>query len=167
MAPTSMTLDDLLERTVTLSFDDLDCPDAPVRDYLADLLLRFVRTDDLFPRGHTRPRLETIGDVLAEIEGCWTIGSPDFAPEREVALRRHLGDSALLNAGFFWERLRSAGTRRHYVRLGRWAYRFLAEHERARRGSQEAVFTLLAERFELYAGILTYLREIYLYSEGG
>lgn len=162
MAPASMTLDDLLDRTVGLSFDDLDCSDAPVRDYLADLLLRFVRTDDFFPPGRTRPRLETIGDILAEIESCWTVGSPSFAPEREVALRRHLGDTALLNAGFFWERLRNAGTRRHYVRLGRWAYRFLAEHERAHDGPQQDVFTLLAERFELYAGILTYLREIYL-----
>jgi hypothetical protein len=43
--------------------------DEPVIDYLADLLTRFARTEQLFPPGVTMPRLEGVVDLLLEAQG--------------------------------------------------------------------------------------------------
>ena len=155
-------LRELFGLTVRLSLDDLDLQHEATARYLGDLLARFTAIDALHPRGVAGNRLDGVADVLGEIRTAWTLDGPSFDPGRELSLRRFLADSTLLMSGFFWERARAASTRRHYIRIGRWAYRFLADHARVRGVQDVMVYRRLANRFESYAGALAYLREVYL-----
>lgn len=158
----AITLGELFGQTVRLALADLDLYDEATVEYLTDLLTRFTVTQELFPTGSSGARLDTTGEVLREIQRSWQLEGPGFDPEREIALRRHLGDTTLFITGFFWERPRGAAMKRHYIRLGRWAYRFLADHERARESPRAKLYRRLSDHFESYAGALTYLREVYL-----
>ena len=59
-----MELRRFFDRAIRASFSDLAFRDDPVVPYLADLLTRFARTENLFPRGATVPRLETVVDMV-------------------------------------------------------------------------------------------------------
>ena len=98
-----MELRSFFDRAVRASFRDLALHDDAAAGYLADLLTRFARTEQLFPRGITGQRLETVVDLLLETQALWTDGS--FAPEREVTVRRHIGDYTLFMLGVFRERV--------------------------------------------------------------
>src|SRR5262245_42970392 len=74
------------DRAVQASFHDLALGDAPVAGYLADLLTRFARTEQLFPVGVTMPRLETVVDLLLEAQAAWDERAAHFEPEREVSV---------------------------------------------------------------------------------
>lgn len=157
-----MTPRELFGQTVRLSLEDLQLRDEGTGEYLTGLLTRFVTTSEWLGRGSENQRLDGTADVLAEIQRVWQADEPHFDPARELTLRRHLGDSALFLTGFFWERARHTSTKRHHTRLGKWAYRFLADYERARGSRLASVYADLAEHFESYAGALMYLREVYL-----
>jgi len=147
------------------SFADLDISDRGTLDYLADLLARFAITGELYPLGVTGERLETVGDRLREIQRSWRLESRHFEPERELAIRRGIGDSTLFLAGFFWESVKSASVTRHFVREGKRAYRFLAEYHRAHGRAQARIFATLAARFETNAAVLSYMRDVHLGAE--
>lgn len=155
------------DRAVHAAFDDLAMRDEPVVPYLADLLTRFARTDRLFPPGVTMPRLERVVDLLLEAQAAWDAGSAHFAPERELSVRRHIGDYTLFMTGVFRERVQRLASTDHYVRQGRQAYRFVAEHGRATSRATEhesaPVYARLAERFEHYAWALDYARRVHFH----
>ena len=75
-----MELRRFFDRAIRASFADLAHRDDPAVAYLADLLARFARTENLFPRGSTVPRLETVAEAVA-IRGCGTPHAPSFRPE--------------------------------------------------------------------------------------
>lgn len=151
------------EEAVRASFHDLALDDPAAARYLADLLTRFARTEELYPRGVTVPRLETVVDMLLEIQAAWT--GPDdlnFRPEREVEVRRHIGDYTLFMTGVFRERVERASSTAFYVAQGKRAYHFVWEHARARaRDAAAPAFRRLAEHFERYAGALDYARRVH------
>ena len=100
--------------------------------YLADLLTRFARTEALYAvRDLPGRRLDTVADSLLAIQRGWQWESPDFNPEAEQTLRRHLGDYALFMTGVFRERVERLAPTAYYVRQGQRAYRFVSEHDRA------------------------------------
>ncbi len=140
------------EPLVRQSLQDLLIPDDGVGGYLADVLVR----------GAFIPAPPTFTDRLAEIARAWNVAGPHFDPRREVTLRQELADYALLMSGFFWDVVRDAGATRVHTRLGRRAYRFVAEHRRARGEADAPLYRALADRFTTYAGVLTYLREVYV-----
>lgn len=144
------------------SFADLDVPHRGALEYLADLLARFATVDALYPEDPAGGRLETLVDRLAAIQRAWQLDGPSFDPGREVELRRGIAEVCLFLAGFFWERVRAAGATRHHVREGRRAYRFLAGYHRARGHPLAPVYATLAARFETYAAVLAYMRDVYL-----
>jgi hypothetical protein len=150
------------DRAIRASFADLAHRDDPAVPYLADLLTRFARTDNLFPRGSTVPRLETVADMLVEIQGLWDAQAPSFRPEREVSVRRHIGDFTLFMTGLFRERVERAASTGYYIVEGKRAYRFVSEHARARE-ALEAPYGRLAERFESYASVLDYTRRVHFF----
>jgi hypothetical protein len=155
------------DRAVQASFHDLALGDAPVAAYLADLLTRFARTEQLFPVGVTMPRLETVVDLLLEAQAAWDERGAHFEPEREVSVRRHIGDYTLFMTGLFRERVERVASTGYYVSQGRRAYRFVSEHGRAtsRRPARDAasLYARLAERFEHYAWALDYARRVHFY----
>jgi hypothetical protein len=126
------------ERAIRASFHDLALGNDPASPYLADLLTRFARTENLYPRGTTLPRLETVVDLLLEAGTAWDGSS--FQPEHEVTVSQHIGE-------------------------GKRAYHFVAEHGRAtsRAGAAATapLFRRLADRFEGYAGALDYTRRVH------
>lgn len=156
---------DLFRVTVRESFEDLDLHEDVVAEYLTDLLSRFAFTDHLLPATEGGARVETIGDCIGEIQRAWSLEAPGFDPARELEYRRHIGDYTLFMSGFFWEHVRGASVGRHYRRQGKRAYRFLFEHERALRRPEGKVYRKLADGFETWANVLTYLREVYLGAE--
>ncbi len=145
-------LDEYFESLVRRSLTDLQVPDDGAGDYLVGALARAAGL----------PRPASVAERLADIQRAWDPGVGSFDPRREVTLRRELGDHALVMTGFFWDALRERGTTRHHTRLGREAYRFVAEYHRALGDAEAALFRTLADRFTLYAGVLTYLREVYV-----
>jgi hypothetical protein len=145
------------------SFRDLALHDEAVATYLADLLTRFARTEQLFPRGITGQRLECVVDLLLEAQALWQ--DPSFLPEREVTVRRHIGDYTLFMLGVFRERVEQLASTGYYVTQGQRAYRFVSEHDRASarpvRPAGGSLFGRLADRFEGYARALDYARRVH------
>ena len=156
---------ELFSWTVRLTCEELGLPDDSVSDYLADLLTRFACTDELWPRNANGAPMHGLVDRLAEIQRAWEFDTPHFNPERELELRRGIGDYTLFLSGFFWESVCARSAARHYVRQGRRAYRFVAEHHRALGQPEAQIFRALALRFETYAAALSYLRDVHLGAE--
>ena len=125
------------------------------------MLTRFARTENLFPRGTAVPRLETVVDMLLEIQHVWQDDAADFRPEHEVTVRRHIGDYTLFMTGLFPERVHRTASMGSYVAEGKRAYQFVSEHDRARGGREPAPYRRLAERFEGYMRALDYARRVY------
>jgi hypothetical protein len=90
------------DRVTRQVFGDLILDDPPAARYITELLTRFARTDALYRAAPASGRrLETVAQQLIEVERAWDVDSPDFAPEREQALRRHVGDFTLFMSGIF------------------------------------------------------------------
>jgi hypothetical protein len=130
------------------------------------MLTRFARTENLYPRGTAMPRLETVVDMLLEIQHRWDDESADFGPEHEVNVRRHIGDYTLFMTGVFPERVQRTSSMSYYVSEGKRAYRFVSEHDRARGSRAPAPYRRLAERFEGYMRALDYARRAYFVDPG-
>jgi hypothetical protein len=151
------------DRAIRASFRDLALSDDPAAGYLADLLTRFARTENLYPRGLAVPRLETVVDMLLEAQALWQEDGPRFQPEHEVTVQRHIGDYTLFMTGIFPERVERAANSGYYILRGKRAYRFVWEHDRASGAGRATapLFRMLAERFESYAGALDYTRRVH------
>jgi hypothetical protein len=141
---------------VRLAVDELVLPgDAASERYLGSLLARYAFRIDVNP--------ETVAGHLSTIQRCWRLDDPAFDPRREVSLRQDVGDAALFLTGFLWERMASRRARRYFIRVGRRAYRFLAEYHRGSgRPEAAAVFGALSRRFLRYRVLLMYIREAHL-----
>ena len=156
------------DRVVHRSFGDLALGDDPAAGYLSDLLTRFARTENLYPAGaFPGQRLESVADLLLEIQRAWDVDSPHFNPVRERELRRHIGDYTLFMTGLFRERVEHLSVTRYYIREGRRSYRFVSEHDRADARPEARLFRALADRFEGYAAALNYIRKVYFRPEHG
>lgn len=153
-----MELQRFFDRAIRASFRDLALPDDPAIGYLSDLLTRFARTDALYPRGVSVPRLETVVDMLLESQAAWQDDSPAWEPERELTVRRHLGDYTLFMTGIFRERVERTASIGFYIAQGKRAYIFVSEHDRARAGASAPLYRRLADRFEAYGRALDYAR---------
>lgn len=162
-----MELRRFFDRAVRASFADLALRDDRTASYLADMLARFARTENLFPRGDAVPRLETVVDMLLEVQASWQDGAASWAPEREISVRRHIGDYTLFMTGIFRERVERLASMGWYVSQGKRAYHFVSEHDRAAARDGAPVFRRLAERFESYATALDYARRVHFTDHPG
>jgi len=160
----SVELRRFFDRAVRASFDDLALRGDPAAPYLSDLLTRFARIENLYPRGTAIPRLETVVDMMMEIQSAWQVDTPDFRPEHEITVRRHIGDYTLFMTGIFPERVRSTASVGFYVSQGKQAYQFVSEHARTDTRGGPTPFRRLAERFENYARVLDYTRRVHFFS---
>src|SRR2546422_4625064 len=121
------------DQAVRASFKDLAITDEPAATYLADLLTRFARTENLFPPGVALPRLETVVDMLLDVQSAW---EENFQPEHEVSVRRHIGDYTMFMTGVFRERVERLASHAFYVVQGKRAYHFVSEHARDRKSTR-------------------------------
>ena len=151
------------ERVTRLSFGDLSLDDPPAATYLADLLTRFARAEVLYAvRDLPSRRLEGVTDTLLAIQQAWDESSPGFNPESERALRRRIGDYTLFMTGVFREHVERLAVTGYYQQEGRRAYRFVSEIARAEGQAEAPLFRRLSDRFEHYAGVLSYARKVYM-----
>ncbi len=150
------------ESVTRQAFGDLAIDDVPALRYLADLLSRFVRTEALrIVREMPEARLDTVTDSLLAIQHVWAADGAGFNPGTERALRRQIGDYALFMTGIFRDHVDRLAVTGYYEREGSRAYRFVAELARAGAEPEAPLYRRLAERFEMYAGALTYTRKVY------
>ncbi|HEX7124142.1 MAG TPA: hypothetical protein VF406_00010 [Thermodesulfobacteriota bacterium] len=142
------------------AYGELGIRDETLAGYVADLLVRFARTDGLYrlrdPGGR---RIDTIVEMLLEIGRL----EPGVAshPEREREIRRHIGDYALFMSGLFPEYVARRGGLDYFHEQGRRAYRSVFEHDRARYRPGAVLFGALAADFPRHAGALTYMRQVH------
>ncbi len=154
------------ERVTRRSFHDLALDDPPVVSYLTDLLTRFARSEALYAvRDLPGRRLDTVADSLLAIQRGWEWESPDFHPEAEQTLRRHIGDYTLFMTGVFREHVERLAVTSYYLHEGRRAYRFVSETARAGGRADAPLYRRLSDRFEHFAGALSYARKVYFPSE--
>ena len=81
-----MELRRFFDRVIRASFHDLALDGDPAAPYLADLLTRFARTEHLYPRALTLPRLESVVDMMLEIQAVWEIRSEERRVGKECRL---------------------------------------------------------------------------------
>lgn len=154
------------DRLIRLSFVDLGLRDEAVAEHLSALLTRFARTEQLHAlRGAHGQRLETIAELLIEIQRAWDFHAPDFDPFRERTIRQHIGDYTLFMTGLFREHVERGATVGYYIQEGKRAYRLVSEIDRSALRPEAPLFSTLADRFERYAGALNYLRKVHLRPE--
>src|SRR5262249_33991351 len=154
------------ERVTQQSFRDLALEDPPVQRYLVDLLTRFARTEALYAvRELPMRRLDSVADSLLAIERAWDVGSSEFNPVAEQALRRHIGDFTLFMIGIFRDHVERLAVTGYYEHEGRRAYRFVSETARAGGKPEAPLYRRLSDRFEEYAGALNYTRKVYFRSD--
>ena len=163
-SPIAPSLKRFFDRLVRRSLEDLRMGGAdPVADYLAGLLARFARTDQLYAlHGAAGERLETVVEMLVEVQRSWEFDQPHFNPFRERDVRQHIGDFTLFMTGLFRERVERAASTRYYIVEGKRAYRFVSEHARAS-DDRDAPYRRLAESFESYARVLDYTRRVHFF----
>ena len=162
-----MDLLSFFDRAIRASLHDLGFREDPTGSYLAELLTRFARTENLYPRGVAVPRLESVVDMLLEVQAAWLPDTLGFRPEHEVSVRRHIGDYTLFMTGIFPERVKRSASTDYYIAQGSSAYRFVSEHARASSRGGPGPWRRLADRFEGYAGVLDYTRRVHFYDAPG
>src|SRR5262245_10709345 len=154
------------DRVTRQAFRDLALDDPPAAQYLTDLLTRFARTDALRAvQVVTERRLDTVADSLLAIQTAWDWDSAEFNPAEEPILRRHIGDYTLFMTGIFREYVERLAVTSYYELEGRRAYRFVSETARAGGRQDASLFRRLSDRFEQYAGALSYARKVYFRAE--
>jgi hypothetical protein len=159
---TGLLLPRFFESVTRKAFDDLAIDDTPALRYLTDLLTRFVRTDALRAiREMPGRRLDTVADSLLAIQQVWEWDTPGFSPGTERVLRRQIGDYTLFMTGIFRDHVDRLAVTGYYEHEGRRAYRFVAEVARAGAETEASLYRRLSDRFEMYAGALTYARKVY------
>jgi hypothetical protein len=150
------------ERVVRQALGDLRLGGPTEGAYLAALLTRFARADELYAIRDAAGRpLDSVAGLLIEAERAWDFQAADFDPFRERRVRQHVGDYALFMTGLFREHVeRRAGTA-YYIRQGQRAYQAVADFERSALRPEARLFAALAAGFERYAAALAYLKRVY------
>jgi hypothetical protein len=163
-SPVAPSLKRFFDRLVRRSLEDLRMGGAdPVADYLAGLLDRFARTDQLYAlHGAAGERLETVVEMLVEVQRSWEFDRPHFNPFREREVRQHIGDFTLFMTGVFREHVERRASTGFYVREGKRAYQVVADFQRSALKADARLFATLADRFEGYATALQYMKRVYL-----
>ena len=82
--------------------------------------------------------------------------------DRDMEIRRHVGDYALFTSGFFRPWVERQDLVGYYFEQGRQAYRALAEMAELRYAAEEKLFRALGEGFEHLSGALDYVRKVYM-----
>jgi hypothetical protein len=164
--PVAPSLKRFFDRLVRRSLDDLRMGGIggdPVADYLSGVLTRFARTDQLYAlRGAAGQPLESVVEMLLEVQRSWEFDRPHFDPFRERDVRQHIGDYTLFMTGIFREHVERRASTGFYVREGKRAYQVVADFERSALKPDARLFAALADRFEGYVSAFQYLKRVYL-----
>jgi len=149
----SQSLKGMFAEIIQRNFEEsVHLADHQVMDYVADLLIRFSRTEELYRIRDARGRaLEDVGEMLMASNPL--LDAPSFDAEREV--RKHIGDFALFFAGLFPEAVNHWRLRRarldaflDYIQTGKESYYIVSEFNQFEYKSSAPLFKKLSEEFE-------------------
>ncbi|MBI4479923.1 MAG: hypothetical protein HY651_07855 [Acidobacteria bacterium] len=149
----SQTLKGMFAEIIQRNFEEsVHLADHQVMDYVADLLIRFSRTEELYRIRDARGRaLENVGEMLMASNPL--LDAPSFDAEREV--RKHIGDFTLFFAGLFPEAVNHWRLRRarldaflDYIQTGKESYYIVSEFNQFEYKSSAPLFKKLSEEFE-------------------
>lgn len=121
--------------------------DPPLVDYVADLLLRFIRSDVVHRiRSVTGHRLMSVSELVAE--------AAERLGDARRELHQHIGDFTLFWAGVYPEALRSGGVNEEqfqsYCVFGKRSYRIASEIESSdTEAPPSGLLERLSDRFDL------------------
>ncbi|PHX90880.1 MAG: hypothetical protein CK534_02380 [Nitrospirae bacterium] len=151
----------LTEKSFT---EHLGWPDPNVTSYVANLLVDFTHTDQLYKIRNQEDRpVDTVVDLLFESEVL--LGAQSMERERDV--HQHIGDFTLFMAGLFPEylrRLKTSGLIYHkdflvdYMKTGKRSYGIVAQMEDNPSGEETPLFRILSDNFELCVTGLGFVR---------
>ena len=126
----------------------LGVADPPLTDYVTEMLLRFVRSDDVFSvRSPTGRRLIQVADMLAEAQAR--------QGEARRHIHRHIGDFTLFWTGIYpeiVEWMQAAGQKDaliDYRTQGKRAYYIASTIPVEKESAPSAVLHRLSEQFDL------------------
>jgi hypothetical protein len=160
--PKNPALARFFDRVVRQALGDLQLGSEVIAGYLAALLTRFARAEELYAIRDAAGRpLDSVTALLLEAERAWDFRAPDFDPFRERRVRQHIGDYALFMTGLFREHVERRAGAAFYVRQGQRAYEAVADFERSALRPEARLFATLATGFERYAGALGYMKRTY------
>ncbi len=122
------------------------------RIYLADLLLDFMRTDQLYRiRNQEGQPIETIIEMVAQ--GDVRLFADSFDREREV--HKHIGDTILFWMGFYPRRLGgSPALAESYFAQGQQSYHLVSTFDHKPYDSEAPIFENLSAGFKDFAFVL-------------
>ena len=150
---THQTLKGLFEEVIRRNFEEsVHLADRDVMKYVADLLLRFSRTEELYRiRDACGQALEGVGEML--IASNPLLEAASFDTEREV--RKHIGDFTLFFAGLFPEAINQWRLRRarldallDYIETGKESYYIVSEFNQFEYQATAPLFKKMSEEFE-------------------
>ncbi|MSR60102.1 MAG: hypothetical protein EXS05_21090 [Planctomycetaceae bacterium] len=137
---------------------DLGIADTRLTDYLADLLLRFIRSDALYRfRSIVGRRLEDVAGMMYEA------GARQGKPRREI--HRHIGDFTLFWTGVYPEalsKLQSPDSRDYlldYLEQGKRSYLIASEFDDEPYQAEAPILRRLSDEFELCSVGLNQVRK--------
>src|SRR6476469_6138517 len=144
--------------------EKLGWPDLNITQYVANLLVEFTHTNQLYKvRNQRDQRVDTVIDLLYESEVLLGAQSLD----RERAVHQHIGDFTLFMAGLFPEylrRLKTAGLVYHkdflvdYVKTGKRSYGIVAQIADQPAQDDRPLFAKLSDNCELCVTGLGFVR---------
>lgn len=147
------TLQDLFEEVIQRNFAEcVHLSDRDVLEYVADLLIRFSRTEALYRIRNVRGKaLEDVGEML--IASNPLLEAASFDTEREV--RKHIGDFTLFFAGLFPEAVNQWRLRRarldallDYIETGKESYYIVSGFNQFEHQATAPLFKKMSEEFE-------------------
>ncbi len=148
------------------SFWELGINDAPVAEYVADVLTDFARTENLTQiRSRPEKKLESLVEVLAESKEETFREGPTLLQER--AVRKHQGDYALFMSGIFRSHVESHGFLDYYFEEGSRSYWIVSELDLSLYRTGFLLYQELSKKFEYYSGALDFMRKAYFAPEPG
>jgi hypothetical protein len=127
---------------------DLGIADTRLTDYLADMLLRFIRFDAIFRfRSTVGRRLEEVAEMMLEAE------QRQGKPRREIY--RHIGDFTLFWTGVYPEALSNLQSPDHkdhlldYLEQGKRSYYIASTYSDGPYQEEAPILRRLSDEFEL------------------
>jgi len=143
------------QRLVFPGFAELGIADREVVQYVVGLLARFARVDQLYHVRDARGQgLETIAEMLVELgrdrqpQGRWSF-------DRDMEIRRHVGDYALFTSGLFRPWVERQDLVEYYFEQGRQAYRALAEMAELSYAAEGKLFRAWEKNSSIYRACST------------
>ena len=137
---------------------ELGVADPPLVDYLVELLLRFVRTEQIYrARNAVGQRLEEVAGMMAEAE------ERTARPKRE--LHRHIGDFTLFWSGVYPEALKRREAEDgcdgliNYCEAGKRSYYIASTFDNEPFTKEAPVLRRLSEEFEMCSFGLNRVRQ--------